>query len=503
MKLVIGADLGTSGCKAAAYDTSGREICSTVRFYPTQYPRDGLHEQALADWWTAFSEAIQALVGQLGHRSQQITGIALSGQSLAMIPLNHDGDALLDNVPIWSDTRAQSQCDDYFTRVEQATWYQRTGNGFPPALYTLFKVMWLRDHQPDVYQKASTVVGSKDWINLRLTGKIRTDPSYASGFGAFDLLGGAYANDLLAPAGVPEELLPRIVPSTDVVGVVLPDVARALGLPRSVAVVAGGVDNSCMALGALNTKPGSIYASLGSSSWLTLCDTKPVLDETLRPFVFAHVVPGLYNSAISTFSAGTSATWAIDTFFPSMDGNIDALVDLALSANVGSSGVIFVPSISGGTVFEGGPVVRGSLTQLSAVHGPQDVARAIIEAIPMALRRPLDRLREITHVHDSMMVTGGGARNAAWLQIYSDILGARLVKTNVDQQAATLGAAALALVGTGLWDSFAPLESSHTVEEQFNPAPDKSRIYTEEVLPRFTFAANQSLEFSKFRPNAG
>jgi xylulokinase len=258
-----------------------------------------------------------------------------------------------------------------------------------------------------------------------------------------------------------------------------------------------------MALGALNTKPGSIYASLGSSSWLTLCDTKPVLDETLRPFVFAHVVPGLYNSAISTFSAGTSATWAIDTFFPSMDGNIDALVDLALSANVGSSGVIFVPSISGGTVFEGGPVVRGSLTQLSAVHGPQDVARAIIEAIPMALRRPLDRLREITHVHDSMMVTGGGARNAAWLQIYSDILGARLVKTNVDQQAATLGAAALALVGTGLWDSFAPLESSHTVEEQFNPAPDKSRIYTEEVLPRFTFAANQSLEFSKFRPNAG
>jgi xylulokinase len=503
MKLVIGADLGTSGCKAAAYDTSGREICSTVRFYPTQYPREGFHEQALTDWWTAFSEAIQELVDQLGHRSQQITAIGLSGQSLAMIPLNRDGDALLEDVPIWSDTRAQAQCESYFTQFDQAAWYQRTGNGFPPALYTLFKVMWLSDHQPNIYRKATTILGSKDWINLRLTGKIQTDPSYASGFGAFDLLEGAYASDLLGPAAVPVELLPSIVASTDVLGVILPDVAGTLGLPQSVVVVAGGVDNSCMALGALNINPGSMYASLGSSSWLTLCDTKPVLDETLRPFVFAHVVPGLYNSAVSTFSAGTSATWAIDTFFPGMDGNIDALVNLALSGNVDSSGVIFVPSITGGTVFEGGPDVRGSLTQLSAAHGPKDIARAIIEAVPMALRRPLDRLRELTHVQDSMMVTGGGARNSAWLQIYADILGARLIKTNVDQQAATLGAAALALVGTGLWDSFAPLESSHTVLEQFNPAPDKYRIYSEEVLPRFTLAANQLLEFSKLLPNAG
>lgn len=497
MTWVIGADLGTSGCKAAVYDAEGKEIASSVRTYETFYPQPGFHEQSVDDWWSAVCGAIMDLVAQLGTSASRIRAIALSGQSLALIPLDARGAPLVTRVPIWSDARAQTESRDFFTREDETKWYLRTGNGFPAALYTLFKVIWLRSHEPSVFDATATIVGSKDWINYRFTGEIRTDPSYASGLGAFDLGEGSYAPDLLASAGLTESLFPEIVPSTASLGSMMPEVANQLGLSGPIDVIAGGVDNSCMALGALNTSPGRMYAALGSSSWLTLCDRAPVLDDALRPFVFAHVIPELFNSAVSTFSSGTSATWAAETFFPELGGNIDALVELAFTAPLGAEGVVFLPTISGGTVFEGGPEVRGSLVGLSGGHRKEHIARAVIEAIPMALRRPLDRLRGLTTVDTTMFVTGGGARNSRWLQLYADIVGQRLVKTNIDQQAATLGAATLAFVGTGVWDSFGRVEQAHRVTETFDPDFTKTREYEAKVLPRFESAAGHAVEMSR------
>jgi xylulokinase len=497
MTWVIGADLGTSGCKAAAYDQTGQEICSTIKSYETFYPEPGFHEQSLDDWWSAVCAAVSDLVAQLGESASNISAIALSGQSLALIPLGANGLPLVTHVPIWSDTRAQKESADFFATVDEAAWYQRTGNGFPAPLYTLFKVMWLRTHRPDVFAHTATIIGSKDWINYRLTGEIRTEPSYASGLGAFDLSTGGYAKDLLEAAGLSEDLFPRIIPSTAIVGQMIPTLASELGLHGPIDVIAGGVDNSCMALGALNISPGRMYAALGSSSWLTLCDRVPILDESLRPFVFAHVIPGLFNSAVSTFASGTSVGFVADRFFPELASDIDALVDVALTAPVGADGLLFVPTINGGTVFEGGPNVRGSLVGLSGSHHKEHIARAVIEAIPMALRRPLDRLRELTTVDTTMIVTGGGARNSSWLQLYADILGQRLVKTNIDQQAATLGAATLAFVGTGVWETFEEIEKAHAVEETFDPESSRTQHYESEVLPRFAAAAHHALELSR------
>jgi xylulokinase len=496
MTWVIGADLGTSGCKAAVYDADGTEIASTIKTYETFYPQPGFHEQSLDDWWSAVCAAISDLVAQVGGLAAKIRAISLSGQSLALIPLDVQGSPLVEHVPIWSDTRAQKESVEYFSVEDEADWYARTGNGFPAALYTLFKVMWFRNQRPEVFAATTTIIGSKDWINFRFTGEIKTDPSYASGLGAFDLGTGAYAPDLLESAGLTQELFPPIVASTVSVGQMKPDIAVALGLQGPIEVIAGGVDNSCMALGALNISPGRMYAALGSSSWLTLCSRKPILDESLRPFVFAHVIPGLFNSAVSTFASGTSVSFIADTFFPELNGDIDALVELALTVPVGADGLVFVPTINGGTVFEGGPDVRGSLVGLSGSHTKAHIARAVIEAIPMALRRPLDRLRDLTTVDSTMIVTGGGARNSSWLQLYADIVGQRLVKTTVDQQAATLGAAALAFMGTGVWDSFEQIEKAHQNPETFEPEVSRTKEYESDVLPRFAAAARHARELS-------
>jgi len=494
---VIGADLGTSGCKAAVYDSEGREIASTIRTYKTYYPRPGFHEQSIEDWWSAVCGAISDLVAQVGPSSSKIRALAVSGQSLALIPLDAQGSPLVKHVPIWSDNRAHKESADFFSTEDETAWYLRTGNGFPAPLYTLFKVMWFRTHNPDAFDATATIIGSKDWINYRFTGEIKTDPSYASGLGAFDLQAGSYAPDLLESAGLAETLFPAIIPSTASVGQMIPAVAAELGLHGPIDVVAGGVDNSCMALGALNISPGRMYAALGSSSWLTLCSEAPVLDASLRPFAFAHVVPGLFNSAVSTFASGTSVRFVADTFFPELGGDIDAMVELAFTAPAGADGALFIPTINGGTIFEGGPDVRGSLVGLSGGHKKEHIARAVIEAIPMALRRPLDCLRDLTTVDATMIVTGGGAQNSSWLQLYADILGQRLVRTNVDQQAATLGAAALALVGTGVWDSFEQIEQAHVVEATFDPEFSRTQYYETDGLPRFAAAAHHAQALSK------
>jgi xylulokinase len=492
MTLFIGADLGTSGCKAALYDEAGRLVAHAFHGYNTSYGRPGRHQQDLHDWWTAVLESIRYLLAQVPDRRQEVVGIGVSGQSLALIPLDESGFALSSTVPIWSDSRAEEQCRTYFESQDELTWYERTGNGFPSPLYTIFKIMWLRDNEPDLFRRTRTIIGSKDWINYRLTGVMRTDHSYASGSGAYDLRARGYADDLLQAAGLDASLLPSIVNSADIVGELLPNVATDLGLEPGIPIVAGGVDNSCMALGAQNTAPGRIYASLGSSSWLTVCGEQPIIEQRLRPFVFAHVIPGLFNSAVSTFGAGTTVDWSMKSFFPELGGDVDALVEMALAAPVGSDGAVFVPSIAGGTVFEGGPQIRGGYAGLSAGQSRADLARAVIEGIPLALRRPLDALQEITSVDKRIVVTGGGSRNGPWLQIYADILDCDLIKTNVEQQAATLGAATLVAVGLGHWGTYADADKAHTITARYSPDRSAADAYTSTVLPRFATCVSQA-----------
>ncbi|MDQ0324125.1 sugar (pentulose or hexulose) kinase [Pararhizobium capsulatum DSM 1112] len=166
------------------------------------------------------------------------------------MPLDADGVLLQDRVPIWSDGRAEAEAEAFFTRLDKKEWYRKTGNGFPAPLYPIFKIHWLRTHEPELFARTRTIIGTKDYINFRLTGIIATDHSYASGTGVYDLEARRYSPELLAAAGLEPGLMPRAIASTDVVGEVLPDIALGLGLPAGVKVITGGVDNSCMALGA-------------------------------------------------------------------------------------------------------------------------------------------------------------------------------------------------------------------------------------------------------------
>ncbi|WP_336801016.1 xylulokinase [Kaistia sp. MMO-174] len=469
-RTVLALDLGTGGVKSALYDATGACLAERVQNYRTYFPAPGLHEQNLGEWWDAVSASIRALLDAEGVDRAAVGAISISGHSLGCIPLDADDRPLMQRVPIWSDARAGAEAEDFFRRFDYERWYGLTGNGFPAGLYPLFKILWLKANHPGIFARTRSIAGSKDFINLRLCGIHATDPSYASGSGAYDLHARAFSDEILNAAGVDRALFPEIVPSTAILGTVLPEIAAELGLPGDVVVVAGGVDNSCMALGARTFSEGDFYGSMGSSSWLTVSSAKPVLDSRVRPFAFAHVVPGQVISATSIFSSGTSLAF-VKEMLMAEDG-YEALFEQAASAPFGANGLLFVPTLGGGTSLEGGPEVRGAFVGLDLRHGKADMLRATIEGIALGLRVALDELRRLTDINPAMTIVGGGARSALMRQAMADLLDCAIVKTSIDQQSASLGAAALAMVATGNWADMQPLLGLHRIEQRHEPDPE-------------------------------
>ncbi len=500
--MLLAFDLGTGGNKAALFDLEGRCLAEAFVAYATSYPHPGWHEQCPEDWWQAVVQSTRDLLSTSNVQPESILACGVSGHSLGAVPMDRSGSLLRKATPLWSDSRAGEQAEKFFQSIPESRWYTITGNGFPPPLYPLFKILWYRDHEPEIFNRIARVIGTKDYINYCLCGFIGTDYSYASGSGVYDLIGWQYSNEFIAASGLPEGLFPEIVPSSQVIGNLSEAASQALGLPRSVKVIAGGVDNSCMALGARNLEEGQVYNSQGSSSWIAVTASRPILQEKTRPFVFTHVIPELFNSAIGVFSTGSSFRWLRDQFCrelaeqaeSSSENPYDWMTAEASSSPVGANGLIFHPNMAGGSSIDPSIHLRGALLGMDLRHTRADVIRAAMEGIALQQRVALDILRALTPVSQEMILVGGGSRSKLWRQIHADVYGLRVLKTNIDQNAAALGAAALAAVGSGLWDDFERIKDIHELEEVTDPIPENSRFY-EKILPIFRSASQSLADF--------
>ncbi len=498
---IIAYDLGTGGNKASLYDFEGRCLAENSVSYPTQYPATGWHEQRPEDWWNAVVESTNRLLKEAPIERNEICCCGISGHSLGVVPMDRTGKLLREATPIWSDSRPLSQSNQFFETVDENEWYLMTGNGFPPPLYSVFKMMWYRDNEPEMFKKIHKVIGTKDFINYKLTGNMVTDYSYASGCGVYDLVNWEYSDAMIAASGLPKDIFPDIVPSTEVIGELTPEAVDALNLPAHIKVVAGGVDNSCMALGARSFKEGRVYNALGSSSWVAVASGSPLLDVQSRPYVFTHVIPGLFMSATSIFSAGTSFRWLRDQFCQSIVSeaelnNVDPYELMTAEAEnspVGSNSIIFNPSLAGGNLLDASPNIRGAFMGLDLGHTRADVIRSAMEGVALGLRVALDELIRLTSVEDEMTVVGGISRSKLWRQMLADVYQMNIVKTNIDQQAAALGAAALAAVGTGLWSDFEIIDEIHAVEDIAKPIPRNSAAYSK-LLPIYKKASQMHSE---------
>ncbi|MCP4639343.1 MAG: pentose kinase [bacterium] len=496
MKTILAYDLGTGGNKASLYTEEGECLDAVFVPYDTLYPQTGWHEQRPADWWTAVVESTRRLLASGKVNAESIECLAVSGHSLGCVPLDNSGALLRETTPIWSDKRPESQTAAFFDRIDPDDWYARTGNGFPAPHYTVFKAMWYRDCEPDLFEATDKIIGTKDYINYQLTGRIATDFSYASGCGAYNLEAWAYDEELVEATGLPRSLFPEIVPSTEILGTLTEDAARALGLPRNVKAACGGVDNSCMALGARNIAEGRVYASLGSSAWIAVCSGQPLLERRTKPYVFSHVIPGMFTSAMAIFSSGSSFRWVRDHICPdlievakrSRDDVYDRMTEIAKQSPVGAKGLLFNPSMAGGSSLDASPHIRGALLGLDLGHTRCDIIRAAMEGIALNMRIVLDELRALCPVSKEMIAVGGSSRSTFWRRMFADALDIHIVRTNIGQEAGSLGAAAVAAVGAGLWPDFSPIDQVHRVQDTSEPNAENKAVY-ESLLPAFRQAA--------------
>lgn len=477
MKGLLAFDLGTSGVKCSVFDEKGTLLGARYGEYETYYPSANYREQRPGDWISRIVTGTRELMAELSQ--VEICGIGVSGHSLGAVPVDETGKLLLEQVPIWSDARATAQADRFFQAVDYRSWYDRTGNGFPRELYSIFKIMWHKEHQPELYEKTAKFIGTKDYVNLFLTGNAATDISYASGCGLFDLKNGTYCPEYAAAAGLDLEKFPQIFPSHAIIGYVTPEAAQQLGIQAGIPVAAGGVDNACMTLGAGCFEQGDVYASLGSSAWVTASVPEPVVDFDSMIYTFAHCVPGQYLPSIGIFASGSALAWAANHWFADLTGptRFDDMGAMAARSKAGANGLLFNPSMAGGSSFDKSKNIRGCLFNMDLGNDRCDIARAVFEGIAMHLWLASAPLEKTGHLGNRLLVVGGGAKGAFARQVYADVFGKEVAVSRVRQDAASLGAAVLAAVGCGLWDSFAPLRQIHSELTLSQPDPENHAHY--------------------------
>ena len=487
---ILAHDLGTTGNKATLYDAAGRLVGSAFYPYATEYAHTSWAEQDPEDWWTAVCVSTKRMLAESGVGGADVAAITFSGQMMGCVPLDREARPLRKAI-IWADQRAVAQVTWVGERVPFDEVYRITGHRLSSS-YSLAKILWLRDHQPEVVRRAYKFTHAKDAIVARLTGAFVTDPSDASGMNLYDLATGAWSPRILEAAGIDAAQLPQVVPSSTVVGEVRDAVADEVGVPAGTPVVIGGGDGACAATGAGVVAEGSAYNYVGSSSWIALATKAPIYDPDFKTFTFAHLVPEMFMPVGTMQAAGASYQWTRDQLCPFEVQAAEAL-DIspyemmnaqASESPPGSNRLLFLPYLMGERSPHWNPKARGAFVGLTIRHTRADVIRAVMEGVAMNLRVILDAFRGQGADVAAIRLIGGGARGRLWNQIMADIYGVPVQRLTVLEEATSMGAALTGGVGVGLYSGFSMAEAMNPVAATIDPDPKAQRVY-EALLPVF------------------
>ena len=477
---LIAHDLGTTGNKATLFTDRGELINSAVYSYPTSYFNGNWAQQDPRDWWKAVCETSRQLLE--GVDKSQVAAVSFSGQMMGCVCLGKQGELLGDGI-IWADQRAVKQADNLAARISQKEFYHITGHRISPS-YSLEKLMWIRDNQPDTFRKIHKVLNPKDYVIWLLTGQLVTDYSDASGTNAFDLNRLCWSRDILQCAGIPEELFPQAFPSTHMAGKVTPQAARECGLLEGTPVIIGGGDGVCAAVGAGSVEENKAYAYLGSSSWIAYTAREPVYDEEMRTFNWAHILPGYYAPTGTMQAAGNSLSFMKDILCKDLikaarqDGkSVYQLIDREIeNSPVGAKGLIFLPYLLGERSPRWDPDARGAFIGLKMEHERCDLLRAAAEGIAMNLEIIFSVFCGHAQI-DAIRLIGGLAKGRVIRQILADVLECEIGKCNYLEEATSIGAAVTAGVGVGALEDFGRVKDFIRLEETALPDIKAQSVY--------------------------
>ena len=486
MSLLLGIDVSTTGAKALLIDEMGRVLASATTEYPLSTPRPLWSEQSPADWWQAVCASIASALGKAGLKGTDVSAVGLTGQMHGLVLLDQSGEVLRPAI-LWNDQRTAPQCGEITQRAGGLEHLLRmTGNEVFPG-FTAPKILWVRENEPNVYERTAQILLPKDYVRYRLTGEYSTDVSDASGTSLLDVAHRCWSGEMLSLLDIPSDWMPRCTESSSISGKVSEIGAKATGLGVGTPVVGGAGDQAAQAVGTGVVKPGITSATLGTSGVVFAHSADFAFEAQGRLHAFCHAVPGKWHFMGVMLSAGGSYRWVRDnlgelehaTALLTGDDPYDLLTREASRAPIGSDGLIFLPYLTGERTPHPDPQACGAFVGLTLRHGKHHLVRSVLEGVAFGLRESLELINSLGVPIQQVRASGGGARSSLWRQIQADVFDTELVTVNVTEGAA-YGAALLAGVGTG---AFASVEEAtdHTVRvtERTLPDPAAVRIYQE------------------------
>ncbi|MCI0490432.1 MAG: xylulokinase [Blastocatellia bacterium] len=447
MSLFLGIDVSTTGAKALLIDQEGEVVSSATTPLALSTPRPLWSEQNPQDWWAAVATSIRQALARSGISGASVSAIGLTGQMHGLVLLDENEEVLRPAI-LWNDQRCGDECDEIREALGRERMIQITGNEALTG-FTAPKIVWVKNHEPEIFARARHVLLPKDYIRFKLTGGLAMDKADGSGTMLFDLKRRDWSAEVLDALGIPAEWMPPTYEGPQVTGEVSSQAAEATGLRAGTAVVAGGGDQAAQAVGVGAVRPGIVALTLGTSGVVFASTESSLIEPEGRLHAFCHALPGRWHLMGVMLSAAGSLQWHRDTLAP--QSSFDELVDEAAEVPPGSEGLIFLPYLTGERTPHPDPLARGAWVGLTLRHRRGHLTRAVLEGVAFGLKDGFDLIRGAgLGAIEQVRVSGGGARSRLWRQILADVLGVELVTVNTTEGAA-YGAAILAGVGRKAW----------------------------------------------------
>jgi len=489
MSHLLGIDIGTSGTKALVCDYEGNvKATATAAHAAPTGGGPGWSEQDPLDWWAAVCDATKQAVGKAGVDSAAVTGIGLSGQMHGLVCLADDSPdeaRPLRKAILWNDQRTVAECDE----LEKAAGGRKklidmTGN---PALtgFTAPKILWVRNNEPEVYDKTRRILLPKDYIRFRMTGEYATEVGDASGTSLLDVTNRRWNDKLLGKLKLDKAVLPDCYESHEVSGKLTDSAASALGLKPGTPVVGGSGDQPAGAVGNGIVASGILSATMGTSGVVFAHSDKPTYDSDGRVHTMCSAVEGKWCVFGCMLSAGGSFQWFRNTLgWNEVDAArqkgvdpYELLIAEAEQAPRGSNGLFFLPYLTGERCPYADPYARGGWVGLTSYSTRRDMIRALLEGVTFGMADAVGIIDGMGIDISTIRLSGGGARSAFWRQLQTDIYNTSTAVINSEEGPA-YGVAILAGVGTGVWASVPEACNAVITEiERRDPDSDAAAFY--------------------------
>lgn len=448
MKYYLGIDIGTFESKGVLVDEQGKVVAQAARPHKMLVPQAGWAEHDPdQDWWGDFCFLSKALLAESGVNPKDVRAVGTSAIGPCMLPVDAEGNALMNGVLYGVDTRAAKEIEELNATLGEEKILDRCGNALTSQSVGP-KILWLKNNRPEIYDKAARIVTSTTYIVQKLTGRCVIDHYTAANFSPLYAVDEQRWSDDLNPGILPLEKLPEVLWSTDIAGEVTPAAAHATGLATGTPVICGTIDAAAEALSVGVLAPGDMMVMYGSTIFIILLTKDRVRDARLwyAPWLF----PGEHASMSGLATSGTLTHWFRDQMGRDLDPRT-AFAELAKEATAskpGANGLVFLPYFSGERTPIHDPNAKGVLFGLNLTHSRGDIYRALIEGIAYGTSHIFETYAEAGEKPKRLMAVGGGTKNRLWLEATSDISGLPQILAE-KTTGASYGDAFLAALGVG------------------------------------------------------